>query len=292
MDHRGRVALPSNPRGLCSHGRGRGGGCAAGHYIGRFALGESGHRSTGRARERATNLHIRQVSLYGPARAYVGALYIALEGYFLRPDHQILCLQRCCPRVAALSSAPPSWAGTVVMTLNEWLTLFALVFGPVLAVLITLRSEERRSVARRRYDILRTLLSTRHTPIAPQFSMAINLIPVEFYGNKQVQAEARRFHELANQNAGATELEQRNHQQRMTVQAARLIHQIAKACGLDIPESDIQTDAYIADALASREMLNVHALNALPAIAATLQVQADQTRVLYEAVTASLRARQ
>ncbi|MGO9994125.1 MAG: DUF6680 family protein [Steroidobacteraceae bacterium] len=61
------------------------------------------------------------------------------------------------------------------MKLNDWLTLIAIVLGPISAVCITLWIEHRRRLRERRLYVTRMLLMTRHLPADPQYNAAINL---------------------------------------------------------------------------------------------------------------------
>jgi hypothetical protein len=53
------------------------------------------------------------------------------------------------------------------MTLNEILTLIALVGGPVTAVLLTRYVDQNREKSGRRMDVFRTLMRTRRAPKSP-----------------------------------------------------------------------------------------------------------------------------
>lgn len=62
----------------------------------------------------------------------------------------------------------------------------AAIAGPMIAVWITRRSDERKEVAARRADIFRTLMRTRKLPIHYEHVGALNLIEIEFAQDKQV----------------------------------------------------------------------------------------------------------
>lgn len=66
------------------------------------------------------------------------------------------------------------------MTIVEGLTLAALIFGPVLAVLVSLWIEERRQGHARKSNTIRTLLIGRLNFADANFQYAINTIPVDF----------------------------------------------------------------------------------------------------------------
>jgi hypothetical protein len=61
-----------------------------------------------------------------------------------------------------------------------WITVVALIVGPLLAVALTLWREERRELRDRKMSVMRQLLVVKEHPKDPAFSSAINLIPIEF----------------------------------------------------------------------------------------------------------------
>ncbi|MBL4766253.1 MAG: hypothetical protein JKY94_00765 [Rhodobacteraceae bacterium] len=72
------------------------------------------------------------------------------------------------------------------MITNEILTIFAIICGPLSAVLISIwlsREKERRD---RKFDIFKTLMRTRRTPILQEHVGALNLIEIEYTKNKAV----------------------------------------------------------------------------------------------------------
>ena len=64
------------------------------------------------------------------------------------------------------------------LQIYEWLTLAAILIGPIVAVIITLATEARRRTREQQTQTLRMLLSTRHLPSDPAYSTAINMIPI------------------------------------------------------------------------------------------------------------------
>jgi hypothetical protein len=170
------------------------------------------------------------------------------------------------------------------MELNDWLTLLAIVLGPMTAVSITLWIEHRRRVRERQLQIMRMLLSTRHTPANPQYNAAINLIPAEFNSQPEVMAAWRRYHDLVNQHPTPADLP--DHQKRMSVAQSALIFQIMVSLGLKLSEGDIQTQAYISQAFVERDTLYLKSLQALPEMAATMKEQVALTQRIVDALPA------
>lgn len=72
------------------------------------------------------------------------------------------------------------------MTLNEKITIAALILGPALAVAVQLLVQYLREPRDRRINVFRTLMSTRGSRLDQQHVGALNLVPFEFRGNRQV----------------------------------------------------------------------------------------------------------
>lgn len=169
------------------------------------------------------------------------------------------------------------------MTTNEWLTLGAIIAGPIAAVGITLWIENRRQVRDRRLYVTRMLLMTRHLPADPQYNAAINLIPIEFNDQPKVIAAWRTYHERANESVDA--LHQTDHQRRLAAAQSGLIFEVIKCAGLsNLSEGDIQTQAYISQGFVDRDQLYLESLRAMPAIAATMEKQRALTQRIVDAL--------
>ncbi len=67
------------------------------------------------------------------------------------------------------------------MRLVDWLTIAAILFGPIIAIRITRYLEKRRDDYGRKERIFKTLMATRATRLAGDHVQALNLIDVEFY---------------------------------------------------------------------------------------------------------------
>lgn len=61
-------------------------------------------------------------------------------------------------------------------------TVFAIIYGPVVAVKISRSQENLREKIRRQYDIFHNLIKTRRMVLAPDHVTALNLVQIEFYG--------------------------------------------------------------------------------------------------------------
>ena len=68
----------------------------------------------------------------------------------------------------------------------EYLTIAAIVLGPIFAVIITRFIDSRRMARHRRLEIFRNLMASRSQPLSRDFVGALNLIEIEFHGRKNV----------------------------------------------------------------------------------------------------------
>jgi hypothetical protein len=168
------------------------------------------------------------------------------------------------------------------MNTYSWLTLFAIVLGPVIAVAITLVTEHFRRVRERRIQIMRMLLATRHMPADAQYNTAINLIPAEFNDQKEVMDAWRKYHSLVREHPD--EQSRADHTKRTTVAQSALIYQIMRSVGLKLSEGDIQTEAYVSQGFVDRDALYIASLQALPEIAAAIKAQVGLTQMIVDSI--------
>ncbi len=72
------------------------------------------------------------------------------------------------------------------MELRDWLTIIALILGPILAVQITELLARRKESKQKKLDLFQKLMSTRATRLSPIHVEALNMIDLTFYGEKPV----------------------------------------------------------------------------------------------------------
>jgi hypothetical protein len=160
------------------------------------------------------------------------------------------------------------------MALIEWLTIAAILSGPVAAVGITLWIEGRRRRRESRVIVLRQLMATRHLPGDPIYSTAVNLIPVEFNDEPEVMAAYKAYQEAIRQHppaddANATALAV----QVLISKQTKMIFAIMHSLGLRASEADLPVEAYAARAMVERDSLHQDSLRATVRIADTLEAQ-------------------
>ena len=168
-----------------------------------------------------------------------------------------------------LASALPIIAG---LQPYEWLTLIGIIIGPIVAVGISLWIDGKRKGRDQKLIILRILLTTRHLVGDPNYSAAINLIPIEFSGNNAILTAYREFIEAARfQPAPGNE---DRVAQNTSAKQTRLIFEVARSMGFKIAETDLQTTAYAADGWIQRDNISLDSQRAMRDIATLLMFQA------------------
>jgi hypothetical protein len=86
------------------------------------------------------------------------------------------------------------------MQFKDWLnlailalTIVAIIVGPIAAVWITVRSEERRERIRRKYQTFYALMRTRRVTLSPEHVAALNSIQIEFHDDPTVITAHKRY---------------------------------------------------------------------------------------------------
>jgi len=164
--------------------------------------------------------------------------------------------------------------------LLDWATLAALVLGPVIAVLFSNSSEERRRKREPKILIARTLFMTRNLPADASYSQAITLIPFIFEGREKVIAAWQAFQEAANVVA-TTENEivaGANTKSKQTALIVAINHDL----GLRMPQEAVETGAYTSGGFIARDNLYLGSLSAMSQIADTLKRQLELMERTYQ----------
>jgi hypothetical protein len=85
--------------------------------------------------------------------------------------------------------------GSPSISLENWLTILAILLSPLVALLIQKWLEVRHARVNRKVHIFRELMANRASRLAPAFVQGLNGIEVEFYGEKSVIAAWRNLNE-------------------------------------------------------------------------------------------------
>jgi hypothetical protein len=153
------------------------------------------------------------------------------------------------------------------------LTLLAIVTGPIAAVAISLWIEGRRRRRETRLSVLRQLIITRHLPGDPNYSAAINLVPVEFNDDPAVIAEYKAYQEAIRQVPGSDPEAIARCDQRLAITQTKLIFAIMRSLKLKASEADLPAEAYAARGFIQRDNLYLQSLHGTVRIADALEAQ-------------------
>ena len=158
------------------------------------------------------------------------------------------------------------------VTAFEIITIFALLAGPAIAVVIARHMEDRRQARDRRLHVFRALMGHRRNTLNPDFVAALNLVEVEFqHAPKVLKAwkdllrslespEARRPEEEIRD--GLSDQEKRDRDsaynkrlgERRNSLTAKLLHAIAQELKIKIEQFDIFEGGYSPQGWANVEL--------------------------------------
>lgn len=75
------------------------------------------------------------------------------------------------------------------MNIADWLMIFAVVTGPLIAVRLSRYLDNRREVRDRKLEIFKTLMATRSTLLSPHHVESLNRIDLEFNAKHRKEKE-------------------------------------------------------------------------------------------------------
>ena len=134
------------------------------------------------------------------------------------------------------------------LTLNESATIFALIAGPVVAVIITRYHDESKRKKERQLMTLRDLMKSRvdliPTP-AKEYIEAFNLIPIDFVGQKRVIVAWKELFEALHPVTRPDPADSGQHFFKLQCLTAELISTMGESLGIIIQPLDIMQKAYI-----------------------------------------------
>ena len=132
-------------------------------------------------------------------------------------------------------------------------------------MVITLVIEARTQKRARQIHVMRMLLNTRDLVSDPNYSIAINLVPVEFNHDKKIMKSWETYIEKVR--SRPTPEGQNEHSELLKAKQTALIYQIMSTLGFKLSETDIQTSGYIAQGFVARDELYLDSLRAMRDIA-------------------------
>jgi len=72
-------------------------------------------------------------------------------------------------------------------------SIIALFMGPLIAVVVAWKLDDRRAKNERRMDVFRKLMSTRSNTLSFDHVSALNLVEIEFHGNSKVVRKWKKY---------------------------------------------------------------------------------------------------
>ncbi len=133
-----------------------------------------------------------------------------------------------------------------IMEWKDIIIAFAVILGPISAVIITRRQDDARFIKERKLAIFRALIKERSNPLSVDFVTALNLIQIDFSDDKNVVAAWRSFSECRNSpvpdkddmDAWALKIIEGNSK------TDKLLFEIANVLGIRVNPFDIQTSYF------------------------------------------------
>lgn len=140
------------------------------------------------------------------------------------------------------------------MNIDTWAVVLATFFGPIAALLITFSRDWRAQKYNRRLHAFRVLMATRRIGISNDHVNALNLLEVDFYRCKRVEAAWKSYLEHLNtrfpkdDQAAAVQWGETKERR-----LAQLLFQMAKVLKFDISELDLFRGGYAPEGWAHKE---------------------------------------
>lgn len=130
------------------------------------------------------------------------------------------------------------------ITLIEWLTVFALLAGPVSAVWVTRFIDKKREHEKRKWEIFRNLICFRGNQLSKAFVESFSLVEVEFYDDKEVLEVWKELYEhLFTQEPPDDSLKQQFYEEREKATLA-LYKKMASSLDIKLNSLDVSKHGY------------------------------------------------
>ncbi len=129
----------------------------------------------------------------------------------------------------------------MTITADTWAIVSATGLGPVLAVALTLWREAAKAKNSRRLHVFRTLMATRRIHISNDHVSAINLVEVDFYKCRNVEAAWKEYRNHLIDNG---KLEDQYWREKKENLLAKFLCEIGVVLGFKIPAIDIFRGGY------------------------------------------------
>ena len=128
------------------------------------------------------------------------------------------------------------------MDIIDIVTIFALIVSPILALQIQKILELKRDARNRKNRIFYTLMSTRVKKLNHERITALNMIDIDFYGNKKIINEWKIYHDhLSNKKPDCNILIWNEKSDELFI---NLLHTMAQYLGYDFDKIQLKRGCY------------------------------------------------
>ena len=161
----------------------------------------------------------------------------------------------------------------IAMEARDWITVIAVILGPILAVQAQKILEEIRDKRRRRLDTFKTLMATRAERLSREHVRALNMIDIEFYGRrvggtrfqtrleKSVTNAWKNYNQHLNERQAYASLEA--WLKRSDELFTKLLYEMSQALHYDYDEVQLRRDCYRPEAHVTLENTQLSVLGGL-----------------------------
>lgn len=128
------------------------------------------------------------------------------------------------------------------LTVAEWITVAAIILGPIVAVSAQLWIQARKAKRDLKLWVFNTLMGYRSTIVNPNFVQAFNLVDVVFYKNTEVRSKRKEFLDVVTATAGANLTPQQVEKCKDLV--AEMLAKMGSELGFDFDHTQIKDTGY------------------------------------------------
>ena len=141
-----------------------------------------------------------------------------------------------------MAPAPP--VTFLSVSLESWLTIAAILIGPLAALLIQKYLENRRARTDRKVRIFRDLMANRASRLSPAYVQALNGIETEFYGDTKVIEAWRSLVNHLYTPHGADDVSQTRWTDRVTELLTDTLYAMAESMDYHFDKVTLQRNVY------------------------------------------------
>jgi hypothetical protein len=138
--------------------------------------------------------------------------------------------------------APP--VALLSVSLESWLTIAAILVGPLAALLIQKKLEDRGARVDRKVRIFRDLMANRASRLSAPYVQALNGIETEFYGDRKVIEAWRSLVNHLNTPQGAGEPALARWTERLTELLNNMLYEMGESLGYHFDKVTLERNAY------------------------------------------------